>query len=115
MTDSNAGYVTSFPLESAKGGSLPDGSINLGQTGSQEPIEERCQYVYNEESSVFVTGWLYRSAGSRTSLRWNLEEILPLSLNIPDEVIINGYKYSKGELKLQSGASSLYTICRDKI
>jgi hypothetical protein len=110
----NAEYLATFPLEANNGGTLPNGSINIVKNEAHEPTEERCQYVYSDTLSG-TSAWAYRTAGARTTLRWNKEEVLPLSINIPDEITINGYKYSKGALQTQSGGYTLYTICRDKI
>lgn len=113
----HAEYNIHVPLEASQGGSLPTGSINISNSGSinpPEPVEERCQYEYNVDLSLSTT-WAYRSAGARTSLIWNKEVLVLQSANMPDEIIINGYKYSKGELQTQTGSYTLYKICRDKL
>lgn len=117
---SNADYQLRYPLEESNGGSLPNNSIIIKNNSiiTPEPLID-CRFESALSTEILPTTYLWRTtiAGGNTQIVWAGNIIWAFGategvFNTPNEFVINGYTYTKGERQTFSGPPQ-HTICRE--
>lgn len=115
ITTAQAEYIIKMPLEQSKGGSLPNGSININTKTPAPVIPEKPECILIGSSNQ----WLSIS-NSYIHIFWRSSESIDVDIQVPygtDSYISekSDYLYFRGELVNDYGTLKMYEICRKKL
>jgi len=116
ITLTHAEYKMIIPLEQSKGGSLPNGSINLNIKQTTTPvIPEKNECLYLGSSNQWLS-----IENSYIHIFWRNGESIDVDMQVPygTEFYTSGksdYLYFRGGLMNDYGTMKIYEICRKKL